>query len=166
MNDIRLFSFFPPVSLHSFNGWIFMNIKMISNPQPLSRVDSFLYAFRCRRRRSQFHQHLRFTSMNKNWKLYIKINKSHDVCSHFLPSQLFSLQTFVIRLNVYQAEVRETIIQQNHNTFSSSERNLSCDTSASAFLLLCPFTWQPSIVIINSIHDRNYTQTSAPNIWH
>lgn len=55
---------------------------------------------------SHFHQLFRFTSMNKNWKLYIKINKSHRMCS---------LPTFVIRLHIKceAAEVRETITQRS-----------------------------------------------------
>lgn len=33
-------------------------------------------------------------------------------------------------------------------------------------IFFCPFTWQqPSIVIINSIHDRNYTQPLASSFW-
>ena len=48
----------------------------------------------------------------------------------------------------------EVIIQRYHDTFSSSDRRIS---HSGRLFLSCPFTWQPSIVIINSIHDRNYT---------
>lgn len=65
--------------------WIFMNIKMISNPNPLANLCSS-----CNlnvSHLSSFHNllpsALRFTSMKKNWKLFIKINKSHDMCRSY-----------------------------------------------------------------------------------
>lgn len=53
---------------------------------------------------SHFHQtRCRFTSMNKNWKLYIKINKSHHMCMH--------------PMNI----CHEVIIQRNSESFLFSD---------------------------------------------